>query len=86
MYMTPCRQQLAHISFDSRLHASWFSQASIALRIQYVLCIYLLCCASAFISLLMPLLTQGSVCGIQLDPSLQEQSFAQQLYRLQDMA
>ena len=60
-----------HISFDSRSHASGFTQPSVALCIQYVLSINTLDCASALIGLLMPLLTQGSVGSIQLNPCLQ---------------
>ena len=64
-------QTQAYISLDSRFHTSRLSEPCIALRIQDVLGIYLLHCASAFIGLLMPLLSQSPVTSIQLDSSLQ---------------
>jgi hypothetical protein len=64
-------QTQAYISLDSRFHTGRLSEPCIALRIQDILGIYLLRCASAFIGLLMPLLSQSSVTSIQLDSSLQ---------------
>ncbi len=61
----------AYISLDSRFHTGKLSEPCIALRIQDVFGIYLLRCTSAFIGLLMPLLSQSPVTSIQLDSSLQ---------------
>ncbi len=64
-------QTQAYISLDGRSHTGRLSEPGITLRIQDVLGIHLLRCASAFIGLLMPLLSQSSVTSIQLDSSLQ---------------